>query len=217
MLAAGEGSRMAPLTRVIPKALLPIAGKPVGRWVVERLVRQGFDVLFRVNEAFYPQFKHEFRDFECVSFSVGSEPMGTAGEIIDIAPSDTFIVYYGDELTDVDLGGLVEFHRCHGALVTLALITDIPLEVGVVELDGVRVVAFHEKPPLDKWSWAGIAVMEPGILGHILVGDDFARDVFPRAIERGEKILGFMSGAEWLDTGTPEHYRRAEERMTRGL
>jgi len=217
VLAAGKGTRMTPWTQVVPKALLPIAGKPVGRWIAERLIQQDFDVLFRINGTFYPQFKHEFRDLECISFSIGSEPEGTAGEITKIALlntlSDTFVVYYGDELTDVDVKKLTEFHKHHQALVTLALVTDIPLEVGVVKLDGNRVIAIHEKPPLQKWAWAGIAVMEPEIIEHILPGDDFAKDVFPRLIRRGERVLGYTSDAEWLDIGTPEHYKRAKEKM----
>jgi len=116
----------------------------------------------------------------------------------------------------VDLRELLLFHESKANGVgTLALVRNVPLEVGVVELRGERVVGFREKPPLDRPTWAGIAVLEPEILDFIERGDDFARDVFPRVIGAGRRLYGFVSDAEWLDIGSLTHLKRAEEVFSR--
>jgi len=216
ILAAGEGTRMAPWTTLLPKALLPIAGKPVVRRIVEKLMTEGFDdILIRVDERFIYHFNHEFRDLPNVKFSVSGAPSGTAGEIFKIRPDETFLLYYGDELTDLSLDHLVQCHNRRRPLVTLGLVDSVRLEVGVVTVDEwLFATDFNEKPPIEKNTWAGIAILEPDVLNFINPGDDFARDVFPRLLRLGKKIFCYVEeGTEWLDTGTLSHFRRAEKKM----
>jgi len=213
LLAAGEGTRLWPITELYPKALVPVAGIPCVRRVIDRIRRQGFsDIAVIANERFVPHFRHELRDLD-VEILPSPEPQGTAGELLLHRDriGGRFLVHYADELTGVDLRELLLFHESKAnGIGTLALVRNVPLEVGVVELRGERVVGFREKPPLDRPTWAGIAVLEPEILEFINPKEDFARDVFPRVIGAGGRLYGFISDAEWLDIGSLSHLKRAE-------
>jgi len=220
ILCAGLGTRLYPFTDLIPKALLPVGSKPCVRWIVERLERQGFrDFLIRANKRFAGMFKHEFRDKPNVSFSFDTKPRGTAGEILKVQDQLTspFVLYFGDELTNYRVDRLVAFHKLDKPLVSLALVRGIPLEVGVVETEkqkkyGLKVTKFVEKPPLKELlTWAGIAVMEKRIVEYIELGEDFGSNVFPRLIEKGEKVYGYDFDAYWLDVGQIHHLRRANQ------
>jgi len=229
ILAAGLGTRLFPFTSLLPKALMPVGSRPCIRWIVNRLLEQYFtDIVIRVNKRFLPMFKHEFRDLEeFVKFSAGDEPRGTAGELVEMHNDglidDTFIVYYADELTNINLRRLVDVHKETGAVVTLALVKSVQLDVGVVSLadklaDNVYEVGqFVEKPILDKATWAGICVCEPRILDHCDIDLDLAKDVFPDLLKRNRKVVALIfPEAHWLDIGTISMYRRAEEMWRKG-
>ena len=171
-------------------------------------------------------FKHEFRDLQ-IEFSLGDEPLGTVGEILEMKNliDGDFAIWYMDELTKVELDKLVETHdrgKEHGGLATLALVRNVPLEVGIVEWipeDGVgpRIVDFREKPLLNKMVWAGIAIINPEALEYAEAGDDFGADLFPRLLREEKKIYGFTSQAEWYDCGTLSHYRKVCKLAEEGL
>jgi NDP-sugar pyrophosphorylase family protein len=113
---------------------------------------------------------------------------------------------------------LVAFHEEKGAIATLALkrVEDAS-EYGVAELDaGKNVLGFQEKPEVQEavsnLANTGIYVLEPEVLDYIPDGtfSDFARDVFPRLLESGEKVVGYEGDFYWSDIGTLESYRSAQ-------
>lgn len=125
----------------------------------------------------------------------------------------------GDTLTDVDVRELVAFHEEKGAIATLALKrVEATSEYGVAELDADKnILRFQEKPkPQEATSNlanTGIYVLEPEVLDYIPEGAffDFAKDVFPRLLECGEKVVGYDEGDfYWSDIGTLESYRTAQ-------
>lgn len=222
------GTRLWPYTSILPKALLPIGGKPVIIWILERLRQHGFeDVVLCVNEEFKDQFEYQLslmadRLQLDVKMSTSPRPLGTAGEIYNARRyiDGPFLLHYGDELTKMNLSGLWSFHISKlDAIGTLALVRGVPIEVGVIKLRGNLVADFHEKPPLDRYTWAGIAVLEPEILDFVTEpeGLDFALDIFPSVLRAGKKLYAYKSGALWLDVGTIGHYRRALELAKKGL
>jgi mannose-1-phosphate guanylyltransferase len=164
VLAGGKGDRFFPISTIIPKCLIPVAGKPCLRWIVEDVIQQGFtDIVLCVNRKDESNFKYEFKDLK-LKYSVSKEPTGTVDELsfarglID----GTFILRYGDDLTEIDYSELLKFHREKEAAVTLAATTGFRLPVGILETDAVgRVAKFIEKPRLERPSWIGIGVFEP--------------------------------------------------------
>ena len=146
--------------------------------------------------------------------------LGTAGGVKRLAQEfdDTFVIVSGDALTDVDLSGLVAFHKEKDALATIALhrVFDTS-EFGVVEIDdddGIR--GFQEKPDpqeaISTLANSGIYVFEPRALEYIPENTffDFAKDVFPRFLENGERFVGYQGDFYWSDIGTLEAYRQAQ-------
>jgi len=211
ILAGGRGTRMAPYSDVIPKCLIPVAGVPCVRRIIEDIIDQGFnDIILCINKEYEPNFRHEFRDID-IEFSVSEEPLGTVGEILCARKliDDTFVLRYGDDLTEIDYKALIDFHKKEDATATLALTTSVPLSVGIAELDGSRITKMREKPPLGLPSWAAIAVLEPKAISYFKLGEDIAGDALPKMIKNDETVCGFMIDSIWLDVGIVEHWRTA--------
>ena len=225
VLAAGKGTRLAPLTAEIPKPLAPVAGKPIIQHIFELLESSGVEEVYSnvhyLADAILEHYGQQTRiNGMKVSFTREEELTGTAGGVKRISGrfDDTFVVIMGDALTDVDLREVVAFHKERGALATLALMSvSDTSQYGVVGLDPEsNIVAFQEKPDpeeaISTLANTGIYVLEPEVLSYIPDGTffDFANDVFPRLLEAGEKFVGYEGGFYWSDIGTLEAYMAAQ-------
>jgi mannose-1-phosphate guanylyltransferase len=226
ILAGGMSTRLYPLTKEVPKPLVPIAGEPISGHVMRWLASHGFDEV-AIN-VFY------LADAVEAAFGTGSaynvtleylrEPKltGSAGGLKQMEHwfDQTFVVVGCDDLTNADLGALIRFHKEKGALATIGLVEmDEVDQYGVVitDADG-RITGFQEKPPkgteLSKLSNTGIYVFEPEIFSRIPANTfyDFGKQVFPGLLEEGAAFYGMLlDGAYWRDIGTPGEYRRATE------
>lgn len=225
VLAAGKGTRLKPLTGIIPKPVAPVAGKPIIEHIFELLAASGFEEV-HVNVHYLADVilglygETTVIDGMPVRFSCEERLVGTAGGVKRLAArfDETFVVIMGDALTDVDLRRLVAYHKEHGALATLALMrVEDTSQYGVVRLDERdNIVGFQEKPrPEDAVSTlanTGIYVLEPEVLDYVPEDTffDFANDVFPRLLEAGEKFVGYEGEFYWSDIGTLEAYRAAQ-------
>jgi mannose-1-phosphate guanylyltransferase len=148
---------------------------------------------------------------------VESEPLGTAGGVINALPalgSGPLLVLYGDVVCGEDLAAMADLHERGGPAATLAVYRSDHAEAkGVVDLDGDRVTAFHEKDPSRPSGWvnAGIYVVDPDWLRGFGDGRglDFGYDLFPAALASGLGILAHRLAAPVLDIGTPADLERA--------
>jgi Nucleoside-diphosphate-sugar pyrophosphorylase involved in lipopolysaccharide biosynthesis/translation initiation factor 2B, gamma/epsilon subunits (eIF-2Bgamma/eIF-2Bepsilon) len=163
-MAGGEGTRLRPMTANQPKPLLPVVNRPIMEHVLRLLKRHGFDETVVTVQFLAALVRNYFGDGEefgmSLQYATEEMPLGTAGSVRnaeDALRDEPFLVISGDALTDMDLTGLVRFHKDKGALVTVALAkVPNPLEFGIVitEEDG-QIQRFLEKP-----TWG------PGVLGH---------------------------------------------------
>ena len=118
-------------------------------------------------------------DSQCLNWKVHLVDTGldteTGGRIRQVLPligDETFMMTYGDGVSDVDLGSVLEFHRGHGKLVTMTVVRP-PSHFGRMQLDGDVVVDFAEKPHHhDDWVNGGFFVVEPGIAPYLRAGRD---------------------------------------------
>jgi NDP-sugar pyrophosphorylase family protein len=226
ILAAGEGTRLRPLTDSLPKPMLPIGGRPALEYTVQWLRYYGIrEILINLHHCPETVIRH-FGDGSAlgvsIEYSIEERILGTAGgakhrESFFDRP---FVVVYGDVLTDLDLSDLVGYHSTRGsnAHLTMSLyrVPD-PTQCGVATLDAEgRVTSFVEKPnageaPSDLAS-AGVLVLDPEILRHVPEGRfcDYGHDVFPALIQHGVPIYGWPlpDTAYLIDFGTPENYER---------
>lgn len=234
VLAAGKGTRLFPLTGVIPKPLAPIADKPIIQHIFELLSRTGVDEV-HVNVHYLADTILDHYGLETeiggtsVHFHREERLMGTAGGLKGVAGSapfeDTFVVIMGDALTDVDVRQVVAFHKEEGALATLALTpVEDTTEYGVAVLDREkRIVGFQEKPhpseAISNFANTGIYVFEPRALDYVPENTffDFAKDLFPRLLEAGETVAGYdKDDFYWSDVGTLQAYKGAQRDVLAG-
>ena len=230
ILAAGRGTRLRPLTDAIPKAMVPFAGKPLLEYVVRLLARYGFDELV-INLHHLPQvIANYFGDGRAygvsISYSLEDDLRGTAGAARQVADffDGPFLVYYGDNLTNFDLGDLWQTHQREGEIASLGLVRmDDPTTRGIVGLDAhSRINRFVEKPRPDQvfdnyWVNAGVYALQPAILDRIPPDApcDFSA-VFADLLAAGRPLLGYPLRGQLLSTDTPERYGRACQRVDSG-
>jgi mannose-1-phosphate guanylyltransferase len=223
IMAAGKGTRLRPLTELLPKPMVPVVNRPALYHILRLLHRHGFREAV-INLHHMPEAISDYLgdgswlDMQ-ITYSFEPELLGTAGGVKNNAAflgGDTFLVVSGDALTDIDLTGLVAAHRRHGSIATLAVkeVSDPSLYGVVVSDDDDRVVGFQEKPSLEearsRMCNCGIYVFEPDILSHILDGefDDFGRRVFPDLLKQRIPFHIESVGGYWSDVGNLGEYVR---------
>ncbi len=220
ILCAGEGTRMNPITLEIPKPMLPIKGKPVLEHIISLFKEYSInDIIINVyhlKQKIKDYFK-DGRDFGInISYIEEEILSGTAGPIKKISKEidDTFFVSNGDELKDLDLDKMYDFHKKNKAFATIALKeVKNPSKYGVVKLNKDKIIDFVEKPEKGKEPSnlinAGLYLFEPEVIKYI--PDGFSKlevDIFPKLIRKG-KVFGYKFNGQWFDTGNFKRYEEA--------
>jgi len=223
ILAAGEGTRLRPLTTFLPKPMVPIVGTPLLEHTLVWLADQGVTEA-AINLFHRPQRIPDYFGKQCAGvrlhYFFEDTLRGTAGgvkaaeSILGDAP---FFVIYGDNLIYADLRRLAEFHALHDGIGTVALFRHPnPMAAGIVELNPQgRITRFVEKPlaaeVFSDLANAGVYILDPAIFGFISPNapSDFGRDIFPRILAQNLPLYGTHLGGYLQDTGTPEAYRQA--------
>jgi len=223
IMAAGIGTRLRPLTELVPKPMAPIVNRPALFHILRLLklhgIREVVINLHHLPEVITEYFGNGAKLGMEIHYSYEPELLGTAGGVrnnADFLGGDTFLVMSGDALTDVDLTGLISAHRRHGGIATIAVkeVADTTQYGVVVTNDEGRVVDFQEKPSLEEAKSrlcnCGIYVFEPEILSHILVGqfDDFGRRVFPDLVRQRAPFYVYEVSGYWSDVGHLREYLR---------
>lgn len=230
-MAGGEGTRLRPLTANTPKPLLPVVNRPIMEHVLRLLRRHGFTETVVTVQFLASLIRNYFGDGEdfgmSLQYATEEAPLGTAGSVKNAAEAlteSTFVVVSGDALTDIDLEKLVAYHQENGALATVCLVrVPNPLEFGITIVgDDGRIQRFLEKP-----SWGqvfsdtvntGIYVLEPEILDHVAAGEvvDWSSDVFPKLLDAGAPLYGYVAEGYWEDVGTHESYLKVHADVLNG-
>jgi mannose-1-phosphate guanylyltransferase len=214
---------MRPLTYTRPKHLLPIANRPHIEHVLDMLVASDVrDVVLLTSylaEAFASVQQGAFERGINLEVAHEEEPLDTAGALKNaelLVGNETFLAFNGDILSDLDLRGVVEWHRSRSAEGTIVLTpVEDPSAYGVVPTDSRgMVLGFIEKPPPGEAPTnminAGVYVLEPSIMGWIPPGQRYnaERQLFPELAANG-RLFALPTDAYWMDIGTPEKYLQA--------
>ena len=229
ILAAGVGSRLAPLTLTTPKPMVPVVGLPVIEHIIHLLAKHGFTDIVCNTHYLADQIETYFArktDLGArVSFNREEKLLGTAGGLKRVQDQsnffegdEPFLVVGGDDLSSVDLSAMLAQHRAKGALATIAL-TEVedPSQFGVVVLgEGDRIERFVEKPKPgtapSNLANMGVYLFSPAILDSIPSGEfyDFGKQVFPQLQAAGAPFFGFKSKEYWRDVGNLREYREVQ-------
>jgi len=236
ILAGGHGTRLAEETDARPKPMVEIGGRPLLWHILKHYNRYGFHEFlvalgYRgdvVKRFFLDQStlsasltidlrsgevdRHEGRkeNWKVHLIDTGLETM-TGGRVKRLEPwlaGETFMLTYGDGVSDVNLQALLDFHRRHGRLATVTAVRP-PARFGGLVFDGDRVIDFTEKPQIGEgWINGGYMVFEPGVFKH-LVGDPTVLEAHTlEALAREGELMAYRHERFWqcMDTLRDKRY-----------
>lgn len=219
LLVGGQGTRLRPLTIGTPKPMLPAAGVPFTAHQLALARAGGVDRVVLATSYRAEVFEGYFGDGHdhglALEYVTEGEPLGTGGGIRNVADrlhGDDVVVFNGDVLSGLDLREMLATHRSTGADVTLYLhpVDDVR-PFGMVPTDSAgRVTAFLEKPATDDEILthdvnAGCYVFRRSVIDAFPTGRAVSveREVFPRLLSEGARVMGHIDRGYWLDLGTP--------------
>ncbi len=234
VLCAGLGTRLRPLTGLVPKPAVPLCQIPLIRHALGLLsgagIRRVVVNVHHLPEAMAAAARAGADELD-LDLSISREPViaGTAGALREAAPllsgAEAVVLLNGDVLFDADLHALLSAHQATGALATMAL---LPMpnraRYAAVELDEggrVRRIAGKFGPGgegLTPWHFPGLHVIAPELLARIPATPfecDVNRDLYPPLMARG-LVRGLITTGAWRDLGTPATYLAANLEVAAG-
>jgi NDP-sugar pyrophosphorylase family protein len=223
IMAGGYGKRLLPLTEQLPKPMLPVGDKPLLELTIQQLRRSGIRDISLTTHYLPESIVRHFGDGG--SFGVRLDylkeehPLGTAGGLkMYKRTNKPFLVINGDILTGLPFHEMLNFHRRHGALLTVGVRKyDVQVPFGVVECDDIRITRLQEKPSLKFFINAGTYLLQPEACDYIPAGQHFdMTDLIQKLLDDGKPVVSFPIMEYWLDVGRHEDYTRAQEDVKNG-
>ncbi len=218
ILAAGMGTRLLPHTRLTPKPLFPLAGRPLLYRHVEQLQAAGCEAVMVNTHHLHAQVE-SFVAAGGFGTAVRTryEPQllgtgGAIGNLRDFWDERPFFVVNADIDHAVDLAAVYAAHLAGGAAATLVLADDPEFNTVATDPTG-RIRGFAPSPaeaPAGALTFTGIQVLSPAVLDYLPAGgpgDSIA--AFRAMLADGHRLAAFVTRARWQDLGSPERYRRA--------
>jgi NDP-mannose synthase len=217
LLAGGKGTRLRPYTASLPKPLVPLGEQSIVEIVLRQLAARGFERATLAIGHLGHLIQAVVGDGSAwgieVDYVTEDEPLGTMGPVVanlDRFP-EHFLVLNGDVLTDLDYAAVLARHVERSPALTIATYSrQVPIEFGVLETEGDRVVAFREKPTLDYTVSMGVYGMSRSTLAGFEAGRPLGfDDLVLHLLEAGAQIDAYPFDGYWLDIGRPEDYEQA--------
>jgi NDP-sugar pyrophosphorylase family protein len=228
ILGAGIGSRLDPLTRSLPKPIVPVVGKPVMGHIMDHLRHFGITQIMVNVQYLGDKIVETIGDGHAygvhVSYSFEDQLWGDAGGVkrceAFFADDDdpAFLVVGGDDLSDMDLGAVIQAHRAKNATATIGVtpVAD-PSQFGIaITDDSGYITRFQEKPaPGEAFSNlanTGVYVFDRSVLARIPAQTfyGFGKDVLPGLLAAGDPLVAVASDAYWQDVGNLTIYRQVQ-------
>ena len=216
LMAGGFGRRMMPLTKDVPKPLLPIADHPMLEHIMCQMIQQGFARFKLSVRHMADQLKTHFGDGSKWGVEIGyidePEALGTAGglSLLDPVPEEPIIVANADLITDLDYRKVIDAHKASSAALTMCT-REAAFQVpyGVVYSDAQRVSRVEEKPTQSVTISAGMYVLSPQVLNSMAHAEVIDMpDFIQRLIGQGAHIAALPISDRWVDVGRRETYQR---------
>lgn len=218
IMAGGQGSRMRPLTNVLPKPLIPIGEQTIMEDIMDRFVECGcHDFYVSVNykaDTIRRYFDNLDKPQYHVVYFQEDKPLGTAGSLhlLKNQICSTFFVSNCDLLIDEDYSEILQFHREHGNEITVvAALKNFSIPYGTLETgEGGQLTSLHEKPELTYKINTGMYVLEPHLINEI-PSDRLYHITFliEKLISEHRKVGVFpINEGSWTDIGNWDEYMK---------
>lgn len=221
IIAGGKGTRIASVNSEIPKAMIPVNGKPIIEYEIELAGRYGYtDFLFIIGYM-GDQISSYFGDGGKwgvnIEYFQEIKPLGTAGALgfLKNKLTEDFFVFYGDTIVDFDMNAMLAYHKYKHSDGTLFVHpNDHPYDSDIVDMDkDGRIMHFYNKPHEEGFVSrnivnAALFILSPEVLERIEVGvkSHIEKDVLPKCLEDGLALYGYESFEYIKDMGTPDRY-----------
>ena len=217
VMAGGLGTRLHPLTCLLPKPMIPVFDRPLLLYILKALKKTGIKRVLLTLQYRPETIMNYFGDGSSlgldISYALEQEPMGTAGSVKNAVMElgEATLVVSGDVLFSYDLSSAFAFHKKSNSMATVLLKHHPhPRAFGIASLDQTgRVTRYHEKPASDQDIFSnlintGTYIMEPEALNLIPPHTffDFSKDLFPLLLKRKFPFYGYVVQGEWSDLGT---------------
>ena len=245
ILCGGLGTRLREETEFRPKPMVDIGGRPILWHIMKHCAHHGLREFVlclgyrgHVVKEYFLNYEamnndctvtlgrghgvrlhgdHGEQGYEVTLAETGAETQ-TGGRIARAAKyldGDTFMVLYGDGVSDVDLSAALAFHRAHGKLATVTAVRP-PSRFGILDVRGDRAEGFAEKPTVDGWASAGYFVLDRRALAY-LGGDDciLERGPLARLAAEGE-LMVYRHEGFFFAMDTYREYKLLNELWDRG-
>lgn len=224
-MCGGEGTRLRPLTFERPKPCIPIVNRPSIEHLVSHLSNLGFREVVITLGYMGDVIESSLGDGSLfgvdITYVHEKTKLGTAGSVKNAQKhldGQDFLVVGGDHVTDLNVLEFYREHKKEKAITTIGLISiDEPSEYGIAEIDAsYQIKRFKEKPSpgeiFSNLASTGMYVCKPEIFDYIPAHQkfDFARDLFPKLMDDGKVLKGWLARGNWTDVGSPSMLRQAE-------
>ncbi|MCU7555010.1 nucleotidyltransferase family protein [Alteromonas sp. ASW11-19] len=221
LLAAGEGTRLRPLTLHTPKCLVPINGKPLLDYWLEMLssfssITEIFVNTHYLHEQVESHLDRVWRHLDNLKCWYEPQLLGTAGTLLnnmDALSEGDVLVVHADNLSVFDLAAFIEAHQnrpAHCVMTMMLFKSDTPTSCGIVELDGTTIIDMHEKVANPPGNLANGAVYILSLEAITLLRNsnisDISTQLIPMLLGR---INGWVNHRYHRDIGTPASYKQA--------
>lgn len=215
IMAGGQGIRLDPFTKILPKPLIPIGQKAIIEHIMERFYKSGFhNFLYTLNykKEYIKLFLKENVYPYTIDWVEEDNYLGTAGSLSLLKEiiTDTFFVTNCDSLLDINFENVLDWHKEHEALITIVgCYNELKVPFGVLECANSKLDKMLEKPTHDMIINTGVYVMEPQVINRIPENQAFNMNELIDRASREEKISVFAISHGWLDVGQWDEYRKA--------
>jgi NDP-sugar pyrophosphorylase family protein len=223
--AGGQGTRLAPYSTVLPKALMPVGEDTVIDHMLRLLAKAGVKTVYITVSKFAPLIRSYCGDGSRwglqIEYIVESAPLGTIGPLDPIRESfdGSFFVTNSDIYVDLDFVEMLRFHRQRATALTVAVTEQtVRIDYGVLDQTDGRVTGFREKPVEQFCVSTGIYCMEPSIFEFIPRNKPFGFDqLVGSMLGQGATVAAYRYQGSWIDIGRIEDLRRAQDRAANQL
>ena len=203
ILAGGFGTRISEYTKTIPKPMIAINKKPIMVHIMEHYARYGFTDFYIAlgykGSVIKKYFKNKKFKWNINLIDTGLKTMtgGRLKRLKKILGKETFLMTYGDGLSDVNLTKLLKFHNKNKKLVTLTAVRP-PARFGAIKLVGGKVKTFKEKDKMDEgWINGGFFVIEPNFLDLIKNDQTFLEKEPLEKVSSQSELVAFKHKGFW--------------------
>ena len=223
ILAGGLGTRLSEYTHSIPKPMVEVNGKPIIIHIMKQYAKYGYKD-FLIASGYKGNiiknfFKKRIKDWNIRVVDTGLKTMtgGRLKRLKEYLKDETFMMTYGDGISNVNIKKLLQFHKKNKKLVTLTAVRP-PARFGAIKLSGNKVKLFKEKDKIDEgWINGGFFVMDPNFLNFIKNDNTFLeKEPLEKAGKKGQ-LVAFKHNRFWQCMDTKRDKEKIEEILSRNF